>query len=137
MEGLPRDYSHAQGERVRPNRWAAALLLARVSTYQRRWADASAIADAVIDHSDQYQLVPAAAVYLKNNNEAIWQLLGLDNAQATNEGRYGLPVEGLANPPRYSYAAEVLEVLTETDARKANWIGYYTMPNDTDVYNYV
>src|SRR5690606_30946458 len=46
MELLPVDYTHAQDERVRPNRWAAAMLLARMYAYQQQWADAAMAATA-------------------------------------------------------------------------------------------
>ncbi|WP_262245728.1 RagB/SusD family nutrient uptake outer membrane protein [Parapedobacter soli] len=134
---LPGDYSHALDERVRPNRWAAQLLLARVYAYQQRWAEAGDAAAAVIGQTGWYDLVPIEEVYLKNNHEAIWQLFVLENSRASHEGAQALPNDALTTPPRYSYAAEVLDALEPADLRLREWVGSYTMPNGVDVYNYV
>ena len=70
---LPGDYSVAGGERVRPNKWAAKALLARVYLYQQDWPNAEAQASAVIGNS-QYSLPAITGVFGKNSTESIWQL---------------------------------------------------------------
>jgi starch-binding outer membrane protein, SusD/RagB family len=61
-------------ERVRPTRWAAAALLARVYLYLGKWDMAAQNATEVIN-SGQFQLVSDLnKVFLKNSPEAIWQL---------------------------------------------------------------
>ena len=71
---LATDYSAGQGERIRPNKWAATALLARVYLYQAQWDSAETQATAVINNS-QYALVSNLNnVFLKNSTEAIWQL---------------------------------------------------------------
>src|SRR5207244_6787281 len=58
-------------ERVRPTKWAAAALLARVYLYTSDWANADAQATQVIN-SGLYSLPSALNdVFLKNSNEAI------------------------------------------------------------------
>lgn len=62
-------------ERTRPNRFAAAALLARVYLFQGKWPEAETTATAVINETGQYALVAGlAAVFFKNSSEAIWQL---------------------------------------------------------------
>lgn len=71
---LAANYSAGLGERIRPNKWAATALLARVYLYQQDWSDAEAQADSVIGNS-QYSLVSNLNnVFLSNSQEAIWQL---------------------------------------------------------------
>lgn len=71
---LADDYSMGGGERIRPNKWAATALLARVYLYMKDWENAEAAASAVIGNS-QFRLPGALGdVFLKNSTEAIWQL---------------------------------------------------------------
>ncbi|HWK58468.1 MAG TPA: RagB/SusD family nutrient uptake outer membrane protein [Parapedobacter sp.] len=137
MEILPADYSHAFGERMRPNRWAAALLLARIYLYQQRWKEAAHVSSTILAHNDLYELVPSTDVYLKDNKEAIWQLLVLENSRATHEGLEGLPNPVLNTPPRFSYSATAMEAFDSDDQRTLNWVGSYTMPDGEQVYNFI
>jgi hypothetical protein len=71
---LPADYAFVPGnERIRPNKQAAAALLARAYLYIKDWRNAEVQASNVINDS-RYQLVGLNDVFLKNSNEAIWQL---------------------------------------------------------------
>ena len=71
---LPGDYAVANGEHIRPNKWAATALLARAYLYVSDWTDAAQQASSVIA-SGQYSLLPnLAQVFLKNSTESIWQL---------------------------------------------------------------
>jgi len=78
---LPADFSISKGERVRPNKWAATALLARVYLYMKDWPDAETQASSVIANTSLYSLVSLNQVFLKNSNEAIWQLSS-DNSNA-------------------------------------------------------
>src|SRR5690606_35802333 len=63
-------------ERVRPNTYAAAALLARVYLYLEQWSLAMEEANFVISNSTSYSLIShPTGVFLKNNKEAIWQLM--------------------------------------------------------------
>lgn len=75
--------------RVRPNKWAATALLARVYLYQRNWQHAEEQATAVISRSDTYVLDPNLNnVFKPSSPEAIWHLPpGVSNsAQNTYTG---------------------------------------------------
>jgi len=73
-ELLQKDYSTAAGERIRPNKWAATALLARVYLYQQNWAAAEAAASEVIANSQYSILSDLNKVFLLNSQETIWQL---------------------------------------------------------------
>lgn len=62
------------GERSRPNRWAAKALLARVYLYKGEWILASQFATDLIGSGVFTPLEDPSNVFLKNSKEAIWQL---------------------------------------------------------------
>lgn len=64
-------------ERVRPTKWAAAALLARVYLYTSEWAKAEEESTKVIDNTSLFgplSSIALNAVFLKNSKEAIWQI---------------------------------------------------------------
>src|SRR5690606_10872384 len=64
--------AYTTGERIRANRFAASALLARVYLYTEQWQLAETEATEIINQSI-YNLLPLNEVFLKNNQEAIWQ----------------------------------------------------------------
>src|SRR5690606_17838507 len=73
---LPEDFEAYNGQRVRPNKWSASALLARVSLYLEEWRDAEAAATDIINQTLLFELMPDVNdVFKANSNEAIWQLL--------------------------------------------------------------
>lgn len=70
---LNNDYSHAGGKKLRPNKYAAAALLARQYLYMGRWDEAAAFADTVI-RSGRYSLTTVANTFKAENSEALWQM---------------------------------------------------------------
>ena len=76
---LPADYLSATNstttDRVRPNKYAATALLARVQLYLGDWTNAEAEATAVINQSGTYRLdKDLNKTFLVASTEAIWQL---------------------------------------------------------------
>ncbi len=71
---LPGDYSVAGNERIRANKWAATALLARVYLYQKDWKDAQQQAASVIENGQFSLPTDLSQVFLKNSQEAIFQL---------------------------------------------------------------
>lgn len=119
------DASSISEERTRANKYAAAALLARVYLYQKRWLDAQEQATFVIDHSTLYNLVELDKVFLKNSNEAIFQIQPL-NAQIfnTEDARLFIMTSGsdqFAHPVFLS--SSLIKVFSEDDLRKKSWIG--------------
>jgi hypothetical protein len=111
--------------RVRPNRWTATALLARVYLYLKDWTKAEAEATAVIS-SNVYSLVNNLnAVFLSGSNEAIWQLLPnstiSSSTQNVYEGNVFIPATGIV--PVYSILNHLLNSFEAGDQRKVSWIG--------------
>jgi hypothetical protein len=62
-------------ERIRPTKWAAEALLARVELYTGDWSAALNLATDIIGNTSMFSILPDLnQVFLKNNGEAIWQL---------------------------------------------------------------
>jgi hypothetical protein len=61
-------------ERVRPTRWAASALLARVYLYKKDYTNAEIEATKVIINNSLFELVKLDQAFVKNNHEAIWQI---------------------------------------------------------------
>jgi len=113
-------------EKVRPTKWAATALLARAYLYVGDWANAEAQAGSVINNSTLYSLDSLNGVFLKNSNEAIWQLQPVRNETFSNtqEGVFfNLPSTGpdLAQYPVY-LSDGVLNSFEPNDLRKSKWI---------------
>lgn len=71
---MPGDFSEGGGERVRPNKWAAEALLARVQLYRGQWEEAERHAGNVIGENMFALAAAPSGTFLKTSREAIWQL---------------------------------------------------------------
>ncbi|OQP54312.1 hypothetical protein A4H97_22780 [Niastella yeongjuensis] len=125
-------------DRVRPTKWAATALLARVYLYTGDWANAEAQATTVINKTDQFGLEPDLnAVFLKNCREAIWQLATPLPAYDynTQDGFYyilfGTPSN--ANYGSTTLSSQLLNSFDSADQRKVNWVSSIS-ENGTDYY---
>lgn len=114
--------SYAGGsEKVRPNKWTATALLARVYLYNGEWQKAEVEANAVIN-SGQYSLVTNLNnVYLKNSTEAIWQLQPVNVNWNTWEGK-DILFASASTPPTYYVNDNLLNSFEPGDNRKTSWI---------------
>lgn len=85
-------------ERIRPTKWAAEALLARVYLFTEDFANAEDEATGVINNTALFGPLPALNnVFLKNSREAIWQLQPTINNKNTIEGyNYVVPPTGLS-----------------------------------------
>ncbi len=112
-------------ERVRPNKWVATALLARVYLYQKKYAEAEAQATAVIQNTALYELVDLNDVFLKNNKEAIWQLqpvgVAAEYTANTKEGQLLKLFPTLEPEPVY-LTENLVQSFDAKDQRKAEWI---------------
>ncbi|SEW45377.1 RagB/SusD family nutrient uptake outer membrane protein [Chitinophaga arvensicola] len=93
---LGSDYAITNGERIRPNKWAATALLARVHLYVKHWEEAEKNATAVINAGQFTLLAEPEKVFLKNSREAIWQLMlnaiNIQPGNVTWEGKNMVPL---------------------------------------------
>jgi hypothetical protein len=129
---LKNDYSFSNGERVRPNMWAATALLARVYLYTVDWSNAEAQATAVISNTVMYDTVSLSnGVFNKNSKEAIWQLMPNQPGFNTNEGRYFILTSA---PTIATMNSQLLSAFDTTDNRRINWVKSVTVASN--VYNF-
>ncbi len=117
---LANDYSYSNGERVRPNSWAAAALLARVYLYRGKWKDAETQSTNVINESSIYTiLTDLNSVFLANSGEAIWQLMPTRPGNNTGEGNIYI----LTSEPLYAtLAPDLINAFEPGDQRKESWV---------------
>ena len=121
--------------RVRPNKWAAAALLARAYLYNGNWAGAETEATEVIN-TGIYTLSPNLNnVFLAASTEAIWQLLPVNPSFNTWEGQNLLPSSATVKPG-YMLTAALLNAFEAGDARKTAWVKTNTVTNTTYYYPY-
>lgn len=120
------------GERIRPNKGAASALLARTYLYTGQWAMAEAEASEVIDNP-LYDLLPTEAlneVFLKNSDEAIWQLqpVNVGGGRNTWEGSVIVPVNVVTGNPLFRLVPGYLyDAFEEGDQRHEQWVGGITL----------
>ncbi|ACU57562.1 RagB/SusD family nutrient uptake outer membrane protein [Chitinophaga pinensis] len=75
---LQADMVSVTRERIRPNKWAAVALKARIQLYLENWQEAINAATLVIDHHDLYDTSNITQVFQPDSREAIWQLQTVD-----------------------------------------------------------
>jgi hypothetical protein len=127
-------------ERVRPTKWAAAALLARVYLYTGNYAGAENAATLVINNAGLFSLPAITNSFLKNSNEAIWQLQPTTLYFNTEDARtFIIPSTGLTdgiNATNPVYISPQLLNSFETGDQRAvpgNWINVITI-GTTDYY---
>lgn len=114
-------------ERVRPTKWSAKALLARVYLYTQQYDKAEEKASEIIANSTLFgPLPPLSDAFLKNNKEAIWQIQPTTNDYNTIDGRMWLITTAGPNDfdnPFY-LSQNLLNSFETNDQRKAagNWI---------------
>lgn len=113
---LQADIVSVTPDRVRPNKWAATALLARVHLYRNNWQAAITAATTVIDNKAVYDTVPLSNVFLKNSKEAIWQLLPV-NKTFTEDAMLFIQQRPVFAAPAFMQSFE------KDDRRKLYWLG--------------
>ncbi|EHQ26193.1 RagB/SusD family nutrient uptake outer membrane protein [Mucilaginibacter paludis] len=115
-------------ERVRPTKWLAAALLARVYLYEGKWAEAETEASVVIDQSSLYNLVDINSVFLANNQEAIWQFQPnvINNLNPLDGVIFNLTNTGLSDSHPVYLSSDLLSNFESFDKRLLNWTKSYT-----------
>jgi hypothetical protein len=118
-------------ERVRPNRYAALALLARVYLYTSQWQKAEQTASLVISQSAKYQLASNLNnVFLKNDKEQIWQVQPTLPTFNTFTG-YNYVTSGATSIPTVYMDGRLAKSFPSGDRRRNNWITYKVVGLDT------
>jgi hypothetical protein len=118
-------------DRVRPNKWAAQALLARVFLYRQEWNEASNAASSVLNQTGLY-VWPSdiGTVFGKDSQSTIWQLMPPVAGANTYEAGTFIFVEG--PPPSVAISDQLIGAFSDDDLRKSNWIKAVT--NGTDIW---
>jgi len=127
----------ATSERIRPNKWTAIALLARIYLYKNDWENADLEASKIIANNTMFNLVEDLNnVFLHNSYEAIWQLQPVLPGYNTWDGNFFI----LQTPPNDTYPVTLSHFLYESfepgDNRKANWTDSISDGNQTYYYPY-
>ena len=124
-------------ERVRPNKWAAAALLARAYLFSGSWDSAEAQSTQIIN-SGHFGLVGHLdSVFLKNSTEAIWQLQPVRPGYNTLDAYYFVlhSVPGSGQAP-VGLSASLLSTFDSGDQRLAHWVHSFSSGGRTYYYPY-
>lgn len=135
------DGKGASNERLRPNKYAAAALLARTYLYDRQWQNAEEQATFVINKSTQFSLTSLDSSFLKNTTEAIWQLQPVNVGWNTEDARFFLlPSTGPTSTAVEGYPVYISNQLRNAfepnDQRKTKWIGNVTVTDQSGTVTY-
>jgi len=118
--------SYPSEGRLRPNRYTALTLLAKIALYRRDWQGAYDAANTVIS-ANFYSLEPdLSRVFLKGSREAIWQIPALNGANATRDASNFIPATNTTFP-NYPITPFLRNAFEATDLRLRNWIGTSTV----------
>jgi hypothetical protein len=119
--------------RTRPNKYAAAALLARVYLYRKDWINAEAQASLIIG-SGMYSLdTDLNSVFLAGSNETIWQLKPVVPSRNTWEGYLVLPASANSTPT-YLLTNSLVDAFEPGDQRKVAWTKSRTFAGHTVFY---
>ncbi|MEO9020775.1 MAG: RagB/SusD family nutrient uptake outer membrane protein [Ginsengibacter sp.] len=146
-DAIVKDLTDAQGmlssdyngtERIRPNKQAATTLLARTYLYLGKWDLAEAEATKVINDPKYKLLDNLNDVFLKNSEEAIWQLQSVNKSTAGVNTWEGFNIVPFSPTGRAYY--NLYDVLVNSfepgDARLANWTKTYVTGGKTYHFPY-
>lgn len=123
-------------ERVRPNKWTATALLARVYLYEKKWALAQTNSSAVIANS-LFSLESIDNVFRANNSEAIWQLQPVNLGWNTEDAQlFILPMSGPEAAYPVYLSSSLINSFDSNDQRKSKWISKITIGGQDYSYAY-
>ncbi|SHN45696.1 RagB/SusD family nutrient uptake outer membrane protein [Chitinophaga sp. CF418] len=122
-------------ERLRPNKWAAVALLARVHLYMKNWVAAEQEATDVITRNGLYAIPALPEAFGQYSREFIWALENT-NATGVNEDAALLVLQ--QGPDREEQPLYVnkrlLKAFERGDQRLTTWIGEDTTSGNTYYY---
>lgn len=104
---------------LRPNRYTAAALLARIYLYRGQWRQAADLATQIIG-SNMYQLIEPDKIFWDGSKEAIWQMPYTTNYNQTADAQYLQSSYG--SPPSYAMTASLANAFETGDLRKSKWM---------------
>lgn len=122
-------------DRVRPTKWAATALLARIYLYTEQYSKAKEASSSIIANTSNFTLDIISKAFLKNSPESIWQLQPVKNGQNTPEAWFfKLPATGPASSYPCYISNSLYSSFETNDLRKSEWIGTLTLGSNTFKY---
>jgi len=118
--------------RLRPNRFTASALLAKVYLYQKNWTEADKNATEIIDAGIYSFETDLNNVFLTGSNETIWELSSVIPGFETWEGYFFVPVSSNVIPS-YIITDSLLNSFENGDERRQKWLNKNTV-NGNDYY---
>ena len=106
---------------VRPTKFAAAALLARVYLFLGDWADAESESGLVINSGNYNLELDLNNIFLISSGETIWQLSHVDFN--TYEGYTFIPSSFSSSKPALALTPSFYNSIDSEDVRKTMWIG--------------
>jgi starch-binding outer membrane protein, SusD/RagB family len=120
--------SQPSDERLRPTKWAANALLARVYLYTKDYVNAEINATTVIDNTELFNLPALNDVFLNTSKEAIWQLQPVNPGENTLIGKtFIVPPTGFTADHPVHLSQWLTDEFESGDARKDNWTNSITV----------
>jgi starch-binding outer membrane protein, SusD/RagB family len=126
--------TNVTSERVRPTKWAAYALLARVYLYLKDYTNAEIQSDLVIKNGTKFSLVGLGDIFKKNSLETIWQVQPVIANRNTEDARV-LLLTGAPNSSKpFTLSTFLLNSFEINDGRYTNWIGLRTVGSNKYYY---
>jgi len=126
--------SYSSSGRLRPNKWTATALLARVYLFREDWVKAEEQSTEVIN-SGVYSLPSnLSTVFQPSSSEAIWQLVRDNNN--TSEGANFIPASSTTRP-RYVLTNSLISSFETGDLRRTSWVGSNVVSNPVPATTYL
>jgi hypothetical protein len=125
--------------RVRPNKYTATALLARVYLYNEDWQNAEVQSSKIISNTTAYKMEAVNAVFVKESMESIWSLqpTGIGINANTGSGRiFILPSSGPSGEYYLYLNNDLVKSFDADDLRATNWINNVTALGCTYYYAY-
>ncbi len=117
--------------RVRPNKWTATALLARIYLYLSEWQKAETEATEIINSGNYSLVANLDNVFIANSNETIWSLR--QEKSNTAEGQTFIPIFSFM-APNYGIRDILLNAFESSDQRKSKWIASNVVSGQTYYY---
>lgn len=125
------DYSYSNGDKSRPNKYAAEFLLSRAYLFTGQYQLAEHYATEILSQTDKYKLNDSLSdVFYKNSTEAVWQLAPVLNTYPNESDQFIL----YAVPNSIALSKTLMNSFENNDLRVKKWIGTLNV-SDTS-YNF-
>jgi hypothetical protein len=120
---LGSDFSFSNGERLRPNKWAAAALLSRIYLYTGDWQKAESESAAIISQANDFSLCNNLdSIFFQNSTESIWQLQTINPYYnySVQDANFFIPYPQTS--PFVSITSSLFQSFEPGDKRKLQWL---------------